>query len=103
MRTLQFNKNHNIVSSLRTPVVGERMNAMVINDGLKRFQLGDPIITSPVVSVSGKEELGYLTAKTMNTTYVVIPDEFYGKGQLLIEVLDKTDLEKKREDLVLGN
>lgn len=103
MRTLQFNENHNIVSAHRTPVVGESMRAVVINDGLRRFQAGDPIITSPVVSVSGKEELGYLTAKTKNTTYVVIPDEFYGKGQLVVEILEKSDLEKKREALVLGD
>lgn len=86
MRTLQFNKAHNVVNATRLPVVGERFNAFVINDGKKRFDVGEFITTSPVLSVSGNRDLGYVTVTTVNTTYVAITDDLYGKGQLVIEI-----------------
>ena len=104
MRVLQFNEKHNVIYGEMEPVVGHRLEAVVLYDGLKRFKEGDPIITSPVESISGSSEAGCMTVNTRNTTYAFIPAALYVEGTTAVKLLSPAEhKEKQRQDLVLGN
>lgn len=92
MRILQFNKGHNVVYGDHEPIVGHRMEVTVLNDGLGRFVEGDPIITSPVKSITGNAENGCLTVKTNNTTYAFIPKDLYVGGTTTVELRLRSEL-----------
>lgn len=103
MRTLQFNKGHNVIYGQMEPRPGFSLEATVLHDALGRFKEGDDIITSPVVSVSGNPERGCVTVKTRNTTYAFIPEALHVEGTVAVKLWTTEELAEKRKALVLGN